>query len=243
MAAMGRTRWTRLPRATSQVVCGLALSLVCVVTVGGAASFRAGASSSTSPEPFFNAARTLWESEAELVSGALQNVPLVAAVDDLQRGLASRDGDTAGYRAAIATMRNFEGIPLTSETPAQVAASHRDWSRLNTFFKLSPAQVRVLDHDLPAGTFFAEAKQAFDREPVGASGGDNVALLGAAAGYLDLQASKPRSRAILYAAAVADLTSLARATRSDLAKSGSSLTNPYRQDITYLDAFFQTDRL
>jgi hypothetical protein len=234
MAAMNMTRRIR--------VGNLAFAGMFILTVGGG-SLVAGASTRGAHMPYFAVARTLWESEAELVSGALQNVPLVMAVDDLQRGLASGDGDTLGYRAAIATIRDFEGIPLTSETPSQVARSHRDWSQLNAFFKLSAAQVRVLDNDLPAGSFFSEAKQAFEREPVGTSTGDNVPLLGAAAGYLDLQASKPRSRAILYAAAVADLTSLARATRSDLAKSGSSLTNPYRQDIVYLDAFFQTDRL
>src|SRR5580658_6116139 len=105
------------------------LSLVCVGIVVSAET-PARASSSNESRPYFSEAKISWESEPEVASGALQNVPLVAAVADLERGLDSGQGDVEGYAGAIATLRNFENIPLTSETPAQMMQARGDWSRL-----------------------------------------------------------------------------------------------------------------
>src|SRR5580658_7959844 len=107
-----RTEGSVQLRRTSILAALSVLSLNWLTGIGTVAS----ASSNALVHPFFSEAKILWESEAEVVSGALQNVPLAAAVADLQRGLGTKDAGVNGYASAISTIRNFESIPLTSET-------------------------------------------------------------------------------------------------------------------------------
>jgi hypothetical protein len=48
---------------------------------------------------------------------------------------------------------------------------------------------------------------------------------------------------VLYAAAIYDLKNLEGASTKDIASSGSQLTDPYGQDILYLNVFFRTTQL
>jgi hypothetical protein len=223
----------------SRYVLSLTLSLLCVSAVTGA---PASAGSSTSDRPYFGEAKILWESEAEVVSGALQNVPLVAAVADLKRGLATGN-DATGYASAIATIRNFESIPLTSESSAQMKKVKGDWSRLNEFFDIDPAQAAVLMGDSPSGAYYDIAQRTFMGEPTRNRSGLNSNLLKLAVTDLTDESHKQPTRAVLYEAAIYDLTNLEGASEKDIASSASSLTNPYGQDILYLNVFFHTTQL
>jgi hypothetical protein len=178
-----------------------------------------------------------------MVSSALQNVPLVAAVDDLQTALDAARGDTRGYATAIATLRQFEGIPITSETKRQMSESRRDWSWLNTFFDITPAQARVLDNVLPSGAEFHDAQHAYEGEPSGIRDGINESLLKMSVTSLTRAAAATPTRSILFAAAIADLESLEGASPQNVAASGAQLTDPFRQDIFFLDVYFQSERL
>lgn len=211
-----------------------------VVAAIVAASTPAGATPGAA-RPDFAAARIRWLSEADLVSSALQNVPLISAVHDLELGLA-RGGNTAGYRGAIATMTNFGQIPITSETPAQVTASHRDWDRLNSFFDVGPSEAAVLRTDYPAGALVSAAARQFNSEPATARHGVRAPALRRAREDLRRAARRTPSRAILYTAAIADLADLAGARGSDLVAT-PSLLDHYDQDIDYLNVFFDTQRL
>jgi hypothetical protein len=226
-------------RRTSILAALSVLSLNWLTGIGTVAS----ASSNALVHPFFSEAKILWESEAVVVSGALQNVPLAAAVADLQRGLGTKDAGVNGYASAISTIRNFESIPLTSETTAQIKAARRDWSRLNAFFEITPAQSAVFMDDVPSGAYYKAAQHDFVREPHRDDVGINVGLLKTAALDLVRESRLRPSRSVLYAAAIHDLTSLEGASSKDIASSGSSLLNPYGQDILYLNVFFETTRL
>src|ERR1700677_3689486 len=81
-----RRKWKR--RLTVSVT----VAALCLVSAPVGLPALAGASGDSN-RPYFVPARILWESEAEVVSGALQNVPLVAVVADLERGLDSGHGD------------------------------------------------------------------------------------------------------------------------------------------------------
>ena len=218
------------------------LSLACL-GVGVGAGTPANAGATPESRPYFNAAKILWESEPEVVSGALQNVSLVAAVADLERGLDSGQGDVTGYASAVAILRNFEAIPLTSETSAQVKQVRSDWSRLNAFFEIGPAQAAVLMNEIPRGAYYDIAQKIFSGEPQRNRDGVNDNLLKLAVSDLRDEEQKQPTRAVLYVAAIYDLKNLEGASASDIASSTSSLTNPYGQDILYLNVFFQTQRL
>jgi hypothetical protein len=220
----------------------VAVSALCLVSDVVGLPALAGASGDSS-RPYFAAAKVLWESEAEDVSGALQNVPLVAAVADLERGLDSGHGDVAGYAGAVATIRNFESIPLTSESPAQMKKARSDWSELNAFFNIGPAQAAVLMDFTPKGAYYDIAQRTFMGEPQRNRSGVNTNLLKLAATDLVDESQKQPTRAVLYVAAIYDLKNLEGASARDIAASASSLTNPYGQDILYLNVFFQTSQL
>ena len=207
------------------------------------AALAQGATSIAPHRPYYAAAKIRWESAAAVVSGALQNVPLVSAVSDLRRGLAVGSGNTTGYSAAIAELRDFESIPLTSETPSETRRARRDWAALNAFFDVSRSQARVLDGELPSGAWFVAAQRAYEREPHGKGDGVVAAYLRAAVGDLRREAVAQPTRSILYGAAIADLLHLSTASASDVATQESVLSNPYVQDIFYLNAYFQTERL
>jgi hypothetical protein len=213
------------------------MTLLLVATLCGAS---AGAAAN---RPYFSVARNLWLSEAEMVSGALQNVPLVAAAHDLQLGLSTPGGDVQGYAGAIATIRSFERIPLTSETSAQVRASHRDWSLLNTFFELTPTEASILDNGFPSGSLYNAAQRAWMHEPAGAHDGVNYPLLKSIVTILRQARSARPQRAIIYQAALVDAQSLESASASDIAVSASTLLNTYSQDVYYLNVFLQGSQL
>jgi len=215
------------------------LSLLCLSVVS---CTDVASSSSSENRPDFYEAKILWESEAEVVSGAWQNVPLVAAVADLQLGLASGHG-AAGYAAAIATIRNFESVPLTSESPAQMKKAQSDWSRLDAFFDIGAAQAGVLMDDTPKGAFYDIAQRTYMGEPRRNRDGVNSNLLKLAVTDLQEESVKQPTRAVLYSAAIYDLENLEGANVKDIASSASRLTNPYGQDILYLNVFFRTTQL
>jgi hypothetical protein len=196
----------------------------------------------TTARPFYSLARTRWLSEAQMVSSAGQNIPLVSAVHDLTLGLA-KGGDTKGYAQAITTLENFESIPITSETTAQMTDSHRDWSTLNAFFDVGTSQAKILLNDAPSGSLFRQARISYGDEPAGLDNGVNRELLKSAATDLRREASDEGPREVLYVAAIADLNNLQSASAATIAASGENLLNSYRQDIDYLNALFETERL
>jgi hypothetical protein len=207
-----------------------------------AAVFNAPAGASVN-RPFFSVARTLWLSEAQMVSGALQNVPLVAAAHDLERGLTVHGANIDGYAKAIATLNAFERIPLTSETPSQMSASHRDWATLNAFFDVTPAEEAVLDNDVPSGPQFDAAQHAWRREPSRVHKGLSVALLETVVANLRAARTAQPGRAIIYQAALVDAQSLEHARATDLVATPDALLDPYTQDIYYLNVIFEASRL
>jgi hypothetical protein len=218
-------------------------ALVAVALIASAAVCAVGTTGAeTTARPFYQLAKVRWLSEAQMVSSALQNIPLVSAVHDLKLGLA-KGGDTAGYNQAITTIEAFEGIPITSETKVQMLDSHRDWSALNAFFSVGTSEARVLMDDAPAGAFFDRARHYFDQEPAGLHGGVLVGLLKSAVSALRREAGAQSSRAVLYDAAIADLNNLQSASAAQIAASNSNLLNPYRQDVDYLNDLFETERL
>jgi hypothetical protein len=196
----------------------------------------------TTARPFYSLARERWLSEAQMVSSAWQNIPLVSAVHDLKLGLA-KGGNTSGYAQAIATLDNFEAIPITSETTTQMTDSHRDWSKLNAFFEVGAREAKVLLDKVPSGSLFRQARISYDDEPSGLHSGVNLRLLKAAVLDLRREAGVERTRAVLYVAAIADLTNLQSASAPTIATSGGNLLDPYRQDIDYLNVLFETERL
>jgi hypothetical protein len=217
--------------------------LIVLALIASASVFAIGpAGAGTTARPFYQLAKVRWLSEAQMVSSALQNVPLVSAVHDLKLGLA-KGGDTTGYDQAITTIEAFERIPITSETKTQMLDSHRDWSALNAFFDVGTSDARVLMDDAPAGTFFDRARHFFEQEPAGLHSGVGVAVLKSAVGALRMEAEAQNSRAVLYDAAIADLNNLQSASAAQIAASDLNLLNPYRQDIDYLNDLFETERL
>jgi hypothetical protein len=177
-----------------------------------------------------------------MVSSAEQNIPLISAAHYLTLGLA-QSGDTRGYAHAITTLEGFERIPITSETTAQMADSHRDWSTLNAFFDVGTEQAKILLHDAPTGSLFRKAGISYGDEPAGIRSGVNPRLLKAAVVDLRQESIDEGPRAILYRAAIADLSNLESASAAAVVESSGHLLNPYRQDIDYLNALFETQRL
>ena len=210
----------------------MASAPVCAVAPAGAG---------TAVRPFYQLARVRWLSEAQMVSSALQNIPLVSAVHDLKLGLA-KGGDTTGYGRAITTIEAFESIPITSETKKQMLYSHRDWTTLNAFFDVGSSEARVLTDDAPTGAFFDRARDYFGQEPPGLRDGVRDEFLKSAVSALRREAAAQKPRAVLYAAAIADLNNLQSASATHIAASSLSLLNPYRQDIDYLNDLFETER-
>jgi hypothetical protein len=214
-----------------------------VALLGVASMMSATSAGAVATRPYFSEARILWLSEAEMISSALQNVPLVAAAHELQLGLSVRGADVSGYSGAIKTIEGFERIPITSETPAQMSASHRDVAALNVFFDVSAHDVAVLNEDLPAGANYVAARRDFEQEPVGVRRGVKVDALKGVVADLERASKTQPSRSILYTSAIVDARNLERATTNDVATSGRTLLNPYGQDVYYLNVFFRTERL
>jgi hypothetical protein len=225
----------------SRLILGRALIVLALMASASLCALRP-AGAGTTARPFFQLAKVRWLSEAQMVSSALQNIPLVSAVHDLKLGLA-KGGDTAGYGRAITTIEAFERIPITSETKEQMLDSHRDWSALNAFFDVGMSEARVLMDDAPAGAFFDRARDYFDQEPPGLHGGVRVYFLKSAVSALRSEAAAQKSRSVLFDAAIADLRNLQSASAAQISASSTSLLNPYRQDIDYLNDLFETERL
>jgi hypothetical protein len=228
-------------RCTYRPILSVTLTVVSLGVVVGIGT-PAYATSSSKDRPYYDEAKILWESEAEVASGALQNVPLVAAVADLQRGLATGRG-TTGYADAVATIRNFESIPLTSESSAQMKKANDDWTQLNVFFDIGHAQAAVLMEDSPKGAYYDIAQKTYSGEPLRNRSGVNYNLLKFAVTDLTDEQKKQPTRAVLYSAAIYDLKNLEGASAQDIASSATSLTNPFGQDILYLNVFFRTTQL
>jgi hypothetical protein len=114
---------------------------------------------------------------------------------------------------------------------------------LNAFFDVGKVQAATLLREVPSGALFHAARSSYDDEPAGIHDGVNAKLLKATVADLRRESIVQKSRAILYSAGIADLTNLENASPADIASSNSTLVNPYRQDIAYLDALFETDRL
>jgi hypothetical protein len=217
--------------------------LIVLVLIASASVFEMDPTGAgTTTRPFYQLAKVRWLSEAQMVSSALQNIPLVSAVHDLKLGLA-KGGDTTGYDQAITTLEAFESIPITSETKTQMLDSHRDWSAMNAFFDVGASEARILMDDAPTGAFFDRARHLFDQEPAGLYSGVRVAALRFAVSALRMEAESQNSRSVLYDAAIADLNNLQSASTAQIATSNLNLLNPYRQDIDYLNDLFETERL
>jgi hypothetical protein len=73
--------------------------------------------------------------------------------------------------------------------------------------------------------------------------GINLRLLKAAVIDLRGESSDEGPRAVLYVAAIADLTNLEGASTTSVASSSANLLDPFRQDIDYLNVLFETQRL
>jgi hypothetical protein len=217
--------------------------MAALVTLSLATTALGTPAEAAASRPYFAQARNLWLIEAQMVSSALQNVPLVAAVNYLERGLSVRRADVSGYAAAISTITSFERIPITSETRAQVRASHRDWSMLNTFFQLTAADVAVLDNDLPSGAQYSAAQRAWLREPTGVERGLNDSSLKTIVATLRAATAARPQRGIIYEAALVDAQSLENASTRDIALSDRTLTSLYGQDVYYLNVFFRASQL
>jgi hypothetical protein len=221
----------------------LDFAMATLVTLTLATTALSPPAGATTGRPYFTQARNLWLGEAQMVSSALQNVPLVAAANYLERGLSVRGADVSGYATAIATIKSFERIPITSETRAQVRASHSDWAALNTFFQLTAGDVSVLDNDIPSGAPYNAAQRAWLREPEGVERGLNDSSLKTLVAILRAAKAARPQRAIIYQAALVDAQSLESASPRDIALSGRTLINPYGQDVYYLNVFFRASQL
>ncbi len=178
-----------------------------------------------------------------MVSSAEQNIPLLGAVRDLTKGLSIRGGETTGCRAAIATIENFERIPLTSETYEQLRASHRDWPTLNAFFGVSAREAKILHDDVPAGACYDQAQRAYAGEPSGILRGLNVSDLKMTVFDLEREVRALPNRALVYEAAIVGAASLERANARDIAATGHAPLRTFSQDIYYLNEFFRSARL
>jgi hypothetical protein len=83
--------------------------------------------------PGFDAARAQWQLGAATIS-AQQGLYWTKAAGDLNAGKSTDRGDTSGYPAAIAHLKELVSLPDAQQTPAQNAAYHADINALNAFF-------------------------------------------------------------------------------------------------------------
>lgn len=79
------------------------------------------------------AAKNEWIEGASAIS-ADQNSYFDQAATDLANAAPSAGAQSASYMMAVQELQQLESVPETSDTPAQIAESHRDTSSLNAFF-------------------------------------------------------------------------------------------------------------
>jgi hypothetical protein len=188
-----------------------------------------------SPGYDFASAKVQWEGEWQLDSGALQSAPLLLAMSDLQRGLASGVSKFDGWIAAIHAIGNFERLPLTSVTLSDRRQASDDWALLNRFFGLGAAPRTW--YGAPSGPSFRAALAAWARQPTGTSRGVNVTELRVAIGELERSVAASPSLTPLYDPAIADLICLETASRSVIASS-TSWKSLAGEEIVFLNSFF-----
>jgi len=188
-----------------------------------------------SPAYDFAAAKQQWEGEWQVVSGAIQNAPLVLAESDLELGIAAKTPGAARWLAVIREIKLFAGLPLTSVTPTQSRVAIHAWNQINRFFGFG-IHPRTW-YGLPSGRSYLAALKAWGHEPLGTSAGVRVAELRIAIAELKLAiAANPRADP-LYGPAIADLSALETATRSDVATS-ATWTSATGAEIAFLNGFF-----
>jgi hypothetical protein len=181
--------------------------------------------------------------ETAVVSSADQNTALQLAVADLERGKSADRGNTSGYSAAIAAIRGFERIPITSVTATEAAKAKADIKAVNAFFGLAPRTDKR--GCIAAGPGATAATGEWVTEPADTSSGVTIAPLRQVTNYLRQGESADRGDKSCYPAAIADLQNLQTATAADIAaSSGRSPTGGYRvktlygDEIAYLNRFF-----
>jgi hypothetical protein len=197
------------------------------------------ASSRAPADPGYQAARQQWIAEGLVVSGAGQNPPLDLAVRDLERGDLTDTSGTSGYPAAIAALRNFESLPLTGNTPAQLRRGDADVRKLGRFFGIPLVG--------PCGTASGPAARAaaaeWKAEPRDDTSGIRAEPLRHALADLVRQLHAHPAKTSCYPAAIADLSHLETATKADVAASAGEFNGrggtEYGDDIAYLNDFFR----
>lgn len=200
---------------------------------------RPAAASSASPaDPGYRAARAQWIAEGLVVSGAAQNPPLDLAVTDLQHGEVTDAAGTSEYPVAIAAIRDFESIPLTSTTRAERRRADADLAKIGRFFHISlPSPCGIA-----SGSAARAAAAQWNTEPHDSTSGIAAAPLRHALADLTRELHARPAATSCYPAAIADLMHLESATKADIAASAAEFTGrgttEYGADIAYLNSFF-----
>ena len=174
------------------------------------------------PSYDYEAAKIQWEGEWQVVSGALQNVPLVLAALDLEHGIASGAADPTRWSQAVRAIRDFERLPITSVTPAQNRQGTKDWNVVNQFFGFVPTTKTF--YGSPTGRAAHAAAVAWGKQPSDTSHGVSIFELRVAAADLAAAVAARPKLAPLYLPAIADLQLLESASRAQVAASNPSTT-------------------
>jgi hypothetical protein len=195
----------------------------------------------------YEAAKAQWIGESAVDGGYLQNTALQLTVSDLQRGESTHTGDTSGYAAAIAAIKDYETLPDTDFTDADAVEARRDSAVILPFFGLTGS-----DQSLSGGNCNVSwptaiaATKAWVTEPANTSSGIIVGPLQEAVTYLQQGLTTDSCDKSDYPAAIADLQNLESASSADIAaSSGLVPSGAYvihtliGDEIAYLDEFFQ----
>jgi len=188
-----------------------------------------------SPAYDFEAARVQWEGEWQVVSGALQNGPLLLARADLELVVSEKAPGADQLVTAIRNIRRLAAGPLTSVTPAQNRVATQAWNQLNRFFGFGMHPHTFFG--LPSGRSYLAALTAWSHEPLGISDGVRITALRIAVAELERASAASPTAARLYEPAIADLSALEAASRSEVASSGN-WTSETSAEITFLNYFF-----
>jgi hypothetical protein len=98
---------------------------------------KTGTTTTISPQVLastgFTLAKEVWQQGAVAIS-AYQGAYWGRAVADLNRAMSADPKGTSRDGAAVKELGQLEGLPETSETPAQMAEAKKDTAALNKFF-------------------------------------------------------------------------------------------------------------
>jgi hypothetical protein len=193
-----------------------------------------------SPSYDYEAAKIQWEGEWQVVSGALQNVPLTLAVLDLEHGIASGAADPMRWSRAVRAIRDLERLPITSVTPAQDQQGTNDWNVVSHFFGFGPTTKTY--YGSPTGRAALAAAIAWGKQPSDTSHGVSIFELRVAAAELAAAVGARPKLAPLYLPAIADLRLLDTASGDLLSSSNparpSSWPSLVGGEIGFLNLFF-----